>query len=250
MWVFKTFAQCVTGCIISSILVGLSRSSIKIEIGGAFGLYDGTGKIRSSFGIAEQLPENKCTMKVVNPFEVIPDTIPGNYICSWDNSDLVPKDALCFDPFECTSLHMLWVMYLLTGCIYLISYLLYGIIWTVGYLGWVQRGRRVNMLYASIVFVMLSNFIFNKVLDKYLMEVFIDEFSEKIRTIVSNNGYPGFKFKGDLVYELQGTKKIAQSLFDICSGMIMGMVFSAIENIRKPFRPRIHNDDLMGGLIL
>jgi hypothetical protein len=99
---------------------------------------------------------------------------------------------------------------------------------------------------------MLGNFIFNKVLDKYLMGVFMDDFSEKIRSIISNNGYPGFSFKGDPVYELQGAKRISQSLFDICSGMIIGLVMAAIEHVKHMLRrrrARIHNIEMIEHLI-
>lgn len=231
--VFKTLIQCFAGCLVSAALVAFSRASIHINVGGAFGLEDGTGKTRSSFGVAQQIPDAKCTMKVVNPFEIIPETLPGNYLCSWEEgANLV--DALCFEPFECAPLHQLWVMYLVTGCVYLVSYFAYGLVWVAVKMRRVRAHAR--MLYGIIIIVMLSNFVFNKVLDKYLMGVFMDDFSEKIRSIVSNNGYPGFRFRGSPVYELQGEKRISQSLFDICSGMILGMVFAAVESIRE--KPR------------
>lgn len=243
---FKTLIQCVIGCMISSVLIGLSQSSITIKVGGAFELNDGSGKTRSSFGVAGQIDGMKCDMRVVNPFEITPVTLPGNYLCRWVDGESLGNDALCFDPFECTSLHNLWELYLITGCIYLVSYFVYGGIWTAVRFRLISRKKYAEMFYSGIIIMMLGNFVFNKVLDKYLMGVFMDDFSEKIRSIVSNNGYPGFSFVGAPVYELQGTKKVSQSLFDICSGMIVGLVVSAIDNIRgmTPHRTKIHNIEL------
>jgi len=245
---FKPLIQCFIGCVISATLIGLSHSKIVINIGGAFGLSD--GKTRTSFGVAEQLSEGtKCDMRVVNPFEIIPETLPENYLCSWDQANGNGRDALCFDPFECVSLHQLWTLYLATGCVYLISYVWYGLVWTMVRNRWITNIPQAKMLHGGIIVLMVCNFIFNKVLDKYLMGVFMEDFSEKIRSIIANNGYPGFQFKGDPVYDIQGTKRISQSLFDICSGMIVGMVIEAIDNIRNMSKRsrerRIHNIELM-----
>lgn len=243
---FKTLLQCMVGCVISSVLIGLSDSRITIKVGGAFELNDGTGKTRSSFGVANQIGGSRCEMRVVNPFEITPKTLPRDYLCGWSDESPANTDALCFDPFECISLHHLWELYLVTGCIYLISYLIYGIVWTTVKTRLVIEKNRAMMMYGGIIVMMLGNFVFNKVLDKYLMGVFMDDFSEKIRSIVANNGYPGFRFVGAPVYELQGSKKAAQSLFDICSGMIVGLVISAIDNIRgmTSSRVRIHNIEM------
>lgn len=244
---FKTLIQCFVGCVISAVLVGMSDSKININVGGAFGLDDGSGKTRSSFGEARQSRDMKCEMTVVNPFEIIPETLPRNYLCGWRGSSNM-EDALCFDPFDCISLHQLWAMYLVTGCIYLFSFFWYGCVWVAIRWKWVTGKNLAMILYGSIIFIMLSNFIFNKVLDKYLMGVFMDDFSEKIRSIISNNGYPGFRFRGAPVYELQGFKKVSQSLFDICSGMIVGLVMAAFDDIKNMTRRRsrrVHSVEML-----
>lgn len=244
--IFKTLVQCIFGCVISSALIGISQPKISIKVSGAFELNDGSGKTRSSFGSATQLEKTKCEMRVVNPFETTPLTVPGNYLCGWVGGSDDGKDALCFDPFECSSLHRLWELYLATGCIYLISYFTYGIVWSLIKYRVLTNRKHASMLYVSIVVLMIGNFAFNKILDKYLMGVFMDDFSNKIRSIVSNNGYPGFSFVGSPVYELQGSRNISQSMFDICSGMIVGLVISAMDHIRAMAlkRPRIHKIEM------
>ena len=237
---FKDYAQIGLTIIMSAVSVWLSSESITQTIGVVYKF--GNSFYNPALGIIEQdsVNSHRCTMKVASPFTSynISGTPGGDafhnidpkYICKW-SPDSLYYDSLCFEQFDCYPLKLIRDVDLACSSLFLIGFFLLGVLWTIR-----PSGRRWRIfLWVLSTTVLCFSFGVSKLSSGYLREMEEEDILKKIKTIVVNQGSLDIKFDVAVSkYDLKTS--FSEVIFDICSGMALGLIANGAKFLKRPKR--------------
>lgn len=180
-----------------------------------------------------------CTMKVSSPFtgylNMTKDefhNIDRKYICKW-SSDSSYLDSLCFEKFDCFPLKMVQDVDLACASLFLIGFLLIGILWMFK-----PQNRKIRIfLWSLSTLTLVFTFGFSKFSTGYLKETELRDILDKIRSIVIRKGSLDIDYDVTVSrYDLKTT--LSGVIFDICSGMALGLIANGVKFLKRPKRKK------------
>lgn len=197
-----------------------------------------------SLGIISQDATHKhlCTMKVASPFTDymynVTDSyhrIDKRYVCRWSPESLF-DDSLCFEKFECHPLKMIYDVNIACSSLFLLGFFLVAILWL--YRPSNRRNRII--LWCVGTAVLISSFMVSKISSSYLREIELQDILEKIKAIVLKQGSMDISYD-TTVSRFDMNSSISQTIFDICSGMALGLIANATRFLYRPKRKEEHS---------
>lgn len=176
-------------------------------------------------------------MKVASPFtdylynkSDLYHAINPKYICKW-SSDSLYDDSLCFEQFDCHSLKMIRDVDIACSSLFLLGFAIIFILWV-----FCPSNRKVRIFLWSLgTTVLISSFTFSKLSASYLREMQVQDMLDKIKDIIMNQGSLSIHYDTTVSrYDLKTT--ISQTIFDVCSGMALGLIANSVKLLKKPKR--------------
>jgi len=247
----KDYVQLGLVVVMSVANVWLSSESITQTIGVVYKF--GNSFYNPALGIIDQddVHPNRCTMKVASPFTAYNSTvndffhsIDPKYICKW-SSDSAYFDSLCFDKFDCYPLELIRNVDIACSSLFLIGFILLGILF-----GFKPTNHRIRIfLWGLSTAILCFSFGFSKVSSSYLREMEVEDILKKIRSIVINQGSLDIEY--DVTVSRYDSKtNISDVIFDVCSGMALGLIANSIKFLKRPKRkPRVGDTEMSEGFI-
>lgn len=234
---FKDYFQIATSILLSCVNVWLSSEAITQTIGVVYKF--GDMFYNPSLGIIEQdsTLSHRCKMKVASPFtdylynkSDIYHRIDPRYICKW-SSDSTYDDSLCFEQFDCYPLKMVRDVDIACSSLFLLGFVIIFILWAFR-----PSNRKVRIFLWSLgTTVLISSFSVSKLSASYLRQMQEQDILDKIKDIVMNQGSLSIHYDTTVSkYDLKTT--ISQTIFDVCSGMALGLIANSINLLKKPRR--------------
>lgn len=236
---FKDYFQLGLSITLSCVNVWLSSKPITQTIGVVYkfgGLF-----YNPALGVIEQDhgSPHLCTMRVSSPFTDytnnsmagdIYHNIDPRYICKW-SSDSLFRDTLCFEQFDCSPLKMVQDVDLTCSSLFLIGFVLIAILWL-----FIPTRRKFRIfLWCSSTLILIFSFSLSKISVSYLNNLEVQDILNKIRSIVINKGALDIKYDITVSrYDFDTT--LSDIIFDICSGMALGLIANGVKFLKKPKR--------------
>lgn len=191
---------------------------------------------KSDIGTIRQTDiSRRCEMIIVNPFETFPPFVDSRYQCKWSKNSN-HTDAICFDTFECDPIDKLQRIMFITSNMYVFGFFSIGLVWGLFYMDVIRNiplyKYTITILIMVVNLSLLSSFILSKLSVNLLIDQSIDSIVDKISSIAKNNGAPSIQFT-DRIYRFDNNFNLARTIYDICSGIALGLMISTIELVKK-----------------